>query len=126
MLRNPPFNTQAWLDVETLRPRVPALGVVLAVAGMLRRNAVGRPEGEGRRAGRSPELRCSGTPPLMRKLATSRKKKGTTNRHQITSMTGRKHGPKINARGVHATGSDPSGLGIMQPEGRPQQSELRT
>ena len=65
-------------------------------------------------------------PPLTRKLATSRKKKGTMNRHQITSMTGQKHGPKINARGVHATGSDPSGLWMMQPEGRPQQSKLRT
>ena len=126
MLRHPPFNAQAGLDVETLRPRVPALGLVSAVAGMPGRDAVGRPEGEGRRAGRSPESRCSGTPPLTRKLATSRKKKGTMNRHQTTSMTGRKHGPKINARGVHATGSDPSGLGIMQPEGRPQQSELRT
>jgi len=65
-------------------------------------------------------------PPLTRKLATSRNEKGTMNMHQTTSMTGQKHGPKINARGVHATGSDPSGLGIMQLEGRPQQSELRT
>ena len=75
MLRHPPFNAQAGLDVETLRPRVPALGLVSAVAGMPGRDAVGRPEGEGRRAGRSPESRCSGTPPLTRKLATSKKKR---------------------------------------------------
>ena len=50
MLRRPPFNAQAGLDVETLRPRVPALGLVSAVAGMPGRDAVGRPEGEGRRA----------------------------------------------------------------------------
>ena len=64
MLRHPPFNAQAGLDVETLRPRVPALRLVSAVAGVPGRDAVGRPEGEGRRAGRSPESRCSGTPPF--------------------------------------------------------------
>ena len=40
-------------------------------------------------------------------------------------MMGRKHGPEINAKGVHAAGSDPSNLGMMQPEGRPQQSKLK-
>ena len=34
MLRHPPFNAQAGLDVETLCPRVPGLGLVSAVAGM--------------------------------------------------------------------------------------------
>ena len=47
-------------------------------------------------------------------------------RHQITSIMGRMHGPKINARGVHIAGSDLSDLGMMQPEGLPQQSKLRT
>ena len=55
---------QIWLDVDALRPRVPTLGLVSAVAGMPGRDAVGRPEGERRRAGRSPKSRCSGTPPL--------------------------------------------------------------
>ena len=32
----------------------------------------------------------------------------------------------VNARTIHATGSDPSGLGMMQPEGHPQQSKLKT
>ena len=65
-------------------------------------------------------------PPFNAQACDIQEEKGTMNKHQITSVMGRKHGPKINARGVHATGSDPSGLGIMQPEGRPQQSELRT
>ena len=59
-------------------------------------------------------------PPLTPKIPTPRRK-----RHQITSMMGQKHGPKINARGVHAAGSDPSDLGMMQPEGRPQQGKLK-
>ena len=46
---------QIWLDADALRPRVPALGLVLVVAGVSGHDAVGRPEGEGRRAGRSPE-----------------------------------------------------------------------
>ena len=29
-------------------------------------------------------------------------------------------------RKIHATGSAPSGLGMMQPEGRPQQGKLKT
>ena len=29
-------------------------------------------------------------------------------------------------RKIHATGSGPSGLGMMQPEGRPQQGKLKT
>ena len=32
---------------------------------------------------------------------------------------------QIDARTIHATGTDPSGLGMMQPEGRPQQSKLK-
>ena len=28
-------------------------------------------------------------------------------------------------RKIHATGSGPSGLGMMQPEGRPQQGKLK-
>ena len=55
MLRHPPFNAQAGLDDKTLRPRVPALGLVSAIAGVPGRDAVGRPEGEAQRAGRSPE-----------------------------------------------------------------------
>ena len=31
---------------------------------------------------------------------------------------------QIEARTVHATGTDPSSLGMMQPEGRPQQGKL--
>ena len=40
-----------------------------------------------------------------------------------------KHGKQINlgkCRKIHATGSGPSGLGMMQPEGRPQQGKLKT
>ena len=57
MLRHPPppLNAQAGLDVKTLRPRVLVLGQVLAVASVPGRDAVGRPEGEDRRSGRSPE-----------------------------------------------------------------------
>ena len=29
------------------------------------------------------------------------------------------HSHRINARGIHAAGSDPSDLGMMQPEGCP-------
>ena len=65
-------------------------------------------------------------PPFNAQACDIQEEKGTMNRHQITSMTGRKHGPKINARGVHATGSDPSDLGMMQIEGRPQRSKLKT
>ena len=36
----PPFNAQAWLDVVALCPRVPALELVSAVAGMPGRDAV--------------------------------------------------------------------------------------
>ena len=32
----------------------------------------------------------------------------------------------IDAGNIHATGSDPSSLGMMQPEGRPQQGKLKT
>ena len=41
----PPFNAQAGLDVETLRPRVLALGLVSAVAGMPGRDSVGKTRG---------------------------------------------------------------------------------
>ena len=44
------------------------------------------------------------------------------NRRQV------KHGRQIilgKCRKIHATGSGPSGLGMMQPEGRPQQGKLR-
>ena len=40
-----------------------------------------------------------------------------------------KHGKQINlskCRKIHATGSGPSGLGMMQPEGCPQQGKLKT
>ena len=40
-----------------------------------------------------------------------------------------KHGEQINkdkCRKIHATGSGPSGLGMMHPEGRPQQGKLKT
>ena len=40
-----------------------------------------------------------------------------------------KHGKQISlgkCRKIHAAGSGPSGLGIMQPEGRPQQGKLKT
>ena len=40
-----------------------------------------------------------------------------------------KHGEQINldeCRKMRATGSGPSGLGMMQPEGRPQQGKLKT
>ena len=40
-----------------------------------------------------------------------------------------KHGRQIGLgkrRKVHATGSSPSGLGMMQPEGRPQHDKLKT
>ena len=126
MLRHPPFNAQDGLDVETLCPRVPLSG--WSQPSLVCRGAM--PWADQRVRAREPVGALSrdaqAPPPLTPKLATSRKKKGTMNRHKTTSITGRKHGPKINARGVHATGSDPSGLGIMQPEGRPQQSELRT
>ena len=39
------------------------------------------------------------------------------------------HGEQVNldkCRKIHATGSGPSGLGMMQPEGRPQQGKLKT
>ena len=65
-------------------------------------------------------------PPFNVEAADTKEEKGATNRHQITSMLGRMHGPKINAKGVHAVGSDPSDLGMMQPEGRPQQGKLKT
>ena len=45
------------------------------------------------------------------------------NRRQV------KQGEQINfgkCRKIHATGSGPSGLGMMQPEGRPQQGKLQT
>ena len=32
---------------------------------------------------------------------------------------------QVNAGEVHATGSGPSSLGMMQPEGRPQQGKLK-
>ena len=32
---------------------------------------------------------------------------------------------QIDARTIHATGTDPSGLGMMQPERRSQQSKLK-
>ena len=38
-----------------------------------------------------------------------------------------KYGKQISlgkCRKIHATGSGPSGLGMMQPEGRPQQGKL--
>ena len=40
-----------------------------------------------------------------------------------------KHEEQINldkCRKIHATGSGLSGLGMMQPEGRPQQGKLKT
>ena len=33
---------------------------------------------------------------------------------------------QVNAGKIHAIGSGPSGLGMMQPEGRPQQGKLKT
>ena len=33
---------------------------------------------------------------------------------------------QVNVGKIHATGSGPSGLGMMQPEGRPQQGKLKT
>ena len=39
-----------------------------------------------------------------------------------------KHGKQISlgkCRKIHATGSGPSDLGMMQPEGRPQQGKLK-
>ena len=45
------------------------------------------------------------------------------NRRQV------KHGRQISLgkrRKIHATGSSPSGLGMMQPEGHPQQGKLKT
>ena len=33
---------------------------------------------------------------------------------------------QVNAGEIHAIGSGPSGLGMMQPEGRPQQGKLKT
>ena len=33
---------------------------------------------------------------------------------------------QVNAEKMQATGSGPSGLGMMQPEGRPQQGKLKT
>ena len=45
MLRYHPFNAQAWLDVGALRPRVPALELVSAVAGMLGRDAMDKTKG---------------------------------------------------------------------------------
>ena len=41
----PPFNVQAWLDVEALRPRVTALELVSAVAGMPGCDAVDKARG---------------------------------------------------------------------------------
>ena len=41
----PPFNAQAGLDDETLRPRVPALELVSAVAGMPGRDAMDKTRG---------------------------------------------------------------------------------
>ena len=41
----PPFNAQAWLDVDALRPRVPALELVSAVAGLPGRDVVGKAKG---------------------------------------------------------------------------------
>ena len=32
---------------------------------------------------------------------------------------------QVSARMIHATGLDPSGLGMMQHEGRPQESKLK-
>ena len=32
---------------------------------------------------------------------------------------------RIDARMIHATGTDPCGMGMMQPEGRPQQNKLK-
>ena len=40
-----------------------------------------------------------------------------------------KHGEQIgldNCRKIHTTGSGPSSVGMMQPEGRPQQGKLKT
>ena len=40
-----------------------------------------------------------------------------------------KYGKQISlgkCRKIHATGSGPSGLGMMQPEGRPKQGKLKT
>ena len=45
MLRYLPFNVQAWLDVEALRPWVPALELVSAVAGMPGRDAMDKTRG---------------------------------------------------------------------------------
>ena len=45
MLRSPPFNAQAWLDVDALRPQVLALELVSAVAGLPGRDAVGKARG---------------------------------------------------------------------------------
>ena len=33
---------------------------------------------------------------------------------------------QVNAGKIHAAGSGPSGLGMMQPKGRPQQGKLKT
>ena len=33
---------------------------------------------------------------------------------------------QVKARKIHATGSGTSGLGMMQPEGHPQQGKLKT
>ena len=41
----PPFNVQAWLDVEDLHPRVLALELVSAIAGMPGRDAVDKTRG---------------------------------------------------------------------------------
>ena len=64
--------------------------------------------------------------PFNAQACDIQEEKGTMNRHQITSMVDRKHSPKINIRRVHPAGSGPSGVGMMQPEGRPQQGKIKT
>ena len=46
--------------------------------------------------------------------------------HQIIKHGGSNAWSEINANGIHAAGPGPSSLGIMQPEGRPQQGKLTT
>ena len=52
--------------------------------------------------------------------------RATTEQVAIRQVKHRRQTSLSKCRKIHATGSGPSGLGMMQPEGRPQQGKLKT
>ena len=63
--------------------------------------------------------------PMVTRAVTGGVSKYLTSSTIIERLKQRGRLAQIDARTIHATGTDPSGLGKMQPEGRSQQSKLK-